>query len=197
MTYEDLTPDERETLELLRNNAPDAPEALANLDEKGRARVLGALSTGTGARDEPILEADSAPQSTGPTTFADRVWEPTVTVAGKKVPAIPSSVGAVVVLVAFVLLVRACVGAGSSAVWCEHLDDVIDYGWNWEGGFNDYGIVNDMSTNAYSRLTNNIDFTPEDRDAFRDALSEAASEGNRFDGREGARAWEDSLRDAC
>ena len=41
MTHEDLTPDEREALELLRANAPEAPEALASLDEVGRARVPG------------------------------------------------------------------------------------------------------------------------------------------------------------
>ena len=54
-----------------------------------------------------------------------------------------------------------------------------------------------MSANAYSRLTDDIDFTPDELDAFREALTQAASEGNRFDGKEGARAWEDSLRDAC
>ena len=191
-TYEDLTPDERETLELLRNNAPDAPEALANLDEKGRARVLGALSTGTGARDEPILEADSAPQSTGPTTFADRVWEPTVTVAGKKVPAIPSSVGAVVVLVAFVLLVRACVGAGSAA-WCDDIDEMVDRGWN---SYFDGNSPSGMSERAYGYIDDR-DYTDVELTEVRETLEEASSAGWRFDGKEGARAWEDSLRDAC
>ena len=62
-----------------------------------------------------------------------------MTVAGKKVPAIPSSVGAVVLLVAMVLLVRACVGAGSSAAWCDDLDTAIDQGWNSDGGANDGG----------------------------------------------------------
>lgn len=44
MAYEDLTPDEQATLELLRENAPEAPTALASLDEASRARVLEALS---------------------------------------------------------------------------------------------------------------------------------------------------------
>ena len=56
MSQDDLTSVERRALELLRANAPDAPEALANLDETGRARVLEALSAGTGAResDDPV-----------------------------------------------------------------------------------------------------------------------------------------------
>ena len=59
MKHEDLTPEEQEALELLRANAPDAPEALANIDETGRARVLEALSAGTGAResDDPVVAA--------------------------------------------------------------------------------------------------------------------------------------------
>ena len=154
MTYEDLTPDERETLELLRNNAPDAPEALANLDEKGRARVLEALThTGidiaesgdavadtTGepssdaADDEPTPETAPASQPTGPSTLADRLLAQNVTVAGKQIPLIPSSVGVVLVVVALILIVRACGGggnpleslseAGTAAV--DSLDDAAD-----------------------------------------------------------------------
>ena len=112
MNHQDLTPEEQAAL-----------EALGNLDEVGRARVLGALSAATD--DQPTPEAESASQPTGPTTFVDRIWEPTVTVAGKKVPTIPSSVGALVLLVAMVLLVRACVGAGSAA-WCDDLDEAIE-----------------------------------------------------------------------
>lgn len=58
MPHEDLTPDELEALDLLRANAPEAPEALASLDDPSRARVLGALtSTGTDAHDDPVAAA--------------------------------------------------------------------------------------------------------------------------------------------
>ena len=215
MKHEDLTPEEHEALELLRANAADAPEALANLDESGRARVLGVLSAGTGAResddsvaattdgssseaadDEPTLEAVSAVQSTGPTTFADRVWQPTVAVAGKRVPLIPSSVGVVVVLVALVLLLRACVGAGSAA-WCDDLDTAIDQGWNSDGGANDGGHIGDMGFNAWSHIDEYRSYTDEEMTEFEEALEEAWYAGSRYDGKESARAWEDSLRDAC
>lgn len=58
MPHEDLTPDELEALDLPQANAPDAPEALASLDDTSRARVLAALtSTGTGAHDDPVAAA--------------------------------------------------------------------------------------------------------------------------------------------
>ena len=50
---DDLTSVERTALELLRTNAPEAPEALASLNHASRGRVLGALSN-----------PDAAPQST-------------------------------------------------------------------------------------------------------------------------------------
>ena len=154
MTYEDLTPDEREALNRLRENAPDAPEALASLDDAGRARVLEAFSdTGIGVPessdavaavtagpsigaedDEPTLETAPTPQSTGPSTLAERLFAPRVSVAGKQIPLVPSSVGVVLVLVALILLVRACGGdsnplgplaeAGTAAV--DRLDDAAD-----------------------------------------------------------------------
>ena len=153
MKHEDLTPEEQEALELLRANAPDAPEALANLDDAGRARVLEALThTGidiaesgdavadaTGelssdaADDEPTLESAPASQSTDPSTLADRLLARNVTVAGKRIPLIPSSVGVVLVVVALILLVRSCGGgnpleplteAGTAAV--DSLDEAAD-----------------------------------------------------------------------
>ena len=183
MNHQDLTPEEQEAL-----------EALAVLDEAGRARVVGALSVATD--DEPTLESESAPASTGPTTFVDRVWQPTVTVAGKKVPTIPSSVGVVVVIVAMVLLVRACVGADSAA-WCDDLDTVIDQGWNSDGGANDGGHIGDMGYNAWSHINEYRSYTDEEMAELEEALEEAWDAGSRYDGKESARAWEDSLRDAC
>ena len=125
MTQDDLTPDEREVLELLRANAPDAPEALASLDDTSRGRVVGALTrTGTGAHDsdepssdetdaEPVSESAPASQRPSSSTFADQILAVKVTVAGKQVPVIPSSVAVVVVFVAVILLVRACGGGGN------------------------------------------------------------------------------------
>lgn len=89
MPQENLTPEEREALELLRDNAPEAPTALASLDEAGRARVLWTLCK-SGMRspeptsDEPPPQAAPPSQYTSPVTFADRVWAPTVTVADKQ-----------------------------------------------------------------------------------------------------------------
>ncbi len=130
MSQEDFTSEEREAFERLRNNAPDAPEALASLDEDGRARVLRELSSmATGAdasddptategsssetvEDEPTLDSASGSQSFSPSTFADRLLAQKVTVVGKQVPIIPSSVVLVLVVVAVILLVRACGGGG-------------------------------------------------------------------------------------
>ena len=181
MNHQDLTPREQETL-----------EALANLDEAGRARVLEALSATTD--NEPTPETEPGSQSTGTTTFVDRIWEPTVTVAGKKVPTIPSSVGAVVLLVAMVLLVRACVGAGSPA-WCDDMDDAIERAWDHESGYQSGGV------SAMGRLIfdymDDQDYTDEEMAEVREALDDAWDASNRYDGREAGRAFEDSLRDAC
>ena len=181
MNHQDLTPEEQAAL-----------EALGNLDEVGRARVLGALSAATD--DQPTPEAESASQPTGPTTFVDRIWEPTVTVAGKKVPTIPSSVGAVVLLVAMVLLVRACVGAGSAA-WCDDLDEAIERGWDRENGYQSGGVLS-MGRVIFDYIDDG-DYTDEEMAEVREALDDAWDASNRYDGREAGRAFEDSLRDAC
>lgn len=202
MPHEDLTPKEREALELLRNNASEAPTALASLDEVGRARVLRALCK-TGMRvseptgEEPSLETAPGSQYSSPVTFADRVWAPTVTVAGKQVPVIPSSTGIVVMIVALILLVRACVGAGSAA-WCGDLDEMIDWAWTYEGGYDGgRGTVNDMSRTVRAEFRDSSDYTEEAMASLNDALEEAWSASTRYDGAEAARAWEDALRGAC
>lgn len=145
MKSEDLTPDEQAALDRLRQNAPDAPDALASLDDAGRARVLAALSNaeadasddtgaaaaGGSARD--VVDGDPA-RGTGPSALAERLLAQKVDVAGKQVPLVVSSVVVVLVLVALILLVRACGGdgsplerlaeAGEGAV--ERLDDAAD-----------------------------------------------------------------------
>ena len=171
MNHQDLTPEEQEAL-----------EALGKLDEAGRARVVGALSATTD--DQPTV----------PATFVDRIWEPTVTVAGKKVPTIPSSVGAVVLLVAMVLLVRACVGAGSAA-WCDDLDEAIEKAWDYEGGYQSGG-VSAMGRVIFDYIDDE-DYTDDEMAEVREALDDAWDASNRYDGREAGRAFEDSLRGAC
>ena len=131
MTGGDLTREEREVLELLRANAPDAPEALAGLDDAARARVLGALSDASTAEHDPSDTADAEGQPgaandeeptledapggapSGPSTFVDRLLEPTVRVADKDVPVVPSSAGLVVLIIAIILIARACGGGGN------------------------------------------------------------------------------------
>ena len=54
-----------------------------------------------------------------------------------------------------------------------------------------------MSDSAYSYIREYRDYTDEEMASYKDALDEAESEGIKHDGKEGARAWEDSLRDAC
>ena len=181
MNHQDLTSEEQEAL-----------EALAVLDDAGRARVLGALGAATD--NQPTPEAEPGPQSTGPTTFVDRIWAPTVTVAGKKVPTIPSSVGAVVLLVAMVLLVRACVGAGSPA-WCDDLDEAIERAWDHESGYQSGG-VSAMGRLIFDHMDDE-DYTDEAMAEVREALDDAWDASNRYDGREAGRAFEDSLRGAC
>ena len=63
MKHEDLSPKEQAALDRLRDNAPDAPDALASLDDAGRARVLEAFSSTEAheATDGPAGEATEAP----------------------------------------------------------------------------------------------------------------------------------------
>ena len=152
MKYEDLTPDEQAALNRLRENALDTPDALASLDDAGRARVLEALSNAEAAAsddsgaaaaegptrdvvdDEPALETTPSLQRTGPSALAERLLAQKVSLAGKQIPLVPSSVAAVLVLVALILTVRACGGdgnplerlseAGEEAI--ERLDDAAD-----------------------------------------------------------------------
>ena len=144
MKHEDLSPKEQAALDRLRDNAPDAPDALASLDDAGRARVLEALSSteaheatdgpaGEATADEPTLGTASSWQPAGPSALIEPLLAPKVTVAGKQVPLVPAAVIVVVVLVALILLVRGCGGgnqleqlakAGEAAV--ENLDEAAD-----------------------------------------------------------------------
>ena len=62
MTEEELNPQEKESLELLRSNDPRAAAALAALDDSGRARVLaqmsGPLAPQESSSSEDIAESD-------------------------------------------------------------------------------------------------------------------------------------------
>ena len=187
MTYEDLTPDEREALELLRGNAPEAPTALASLDEAGRARVLEALSTQASAPepddpvapsavdgsaneapdDEPALEDAPVSQPSSPTTFADRLLAQKVTVADKQVPLVPSAVGLVLLLVAVILLVRACGGGG------DPLEALAERGMEAVDNLDDHAdkVGDDRLFDAADRV----------RDDMRTLMSAAEADDNDFD----------------
>ena len=99
MAHQDLTSLEREVLERLLGNAPDAPEALAGLNEASRGRFLKTLANAAAASTERPADA---PQSTNPppASLVDRVWAPTVSVGDKEVPIIPSSVAIELVILA-------------------------------------------------------------------------------------------------
>lgn len=203
MNQEDLTSVERATLELLRKNATDAPEALASLSHASRGRVLGALSNPDG--------------STRPPTFVDRVWEPTVTIGSKKVPLVLSAAGVVLLIVCLVLLVRACGGESDSSApgdsdpdefepaagspgWCSGLEDVIETGWDT---YNVYGFIVDADSEILTvgrgggHIRDGGKYTSDELAEFREAYDVAVNAGNRYDGRQGVRVWEESLRDAC
>ena len=51
--------------------------------------------------------------------------------------------------------------------------------------------------NAWSHINEYRSYTEEEMAEIEEALEEAWSAGSRYDGKEAARAWEDSLRDAC
>ena len=203
MNQDDLTSVEREALERLRANAPDAPEALASLSHTSRGRVIKALmdagtetetdKTGTAAIDRP----SDAPRPTSPPTLVDRVWAPTVDVGDKKVPIIPSSLGVLLVIVALVLVVRACVGDAYS--WCDELDDAVDRARTVGGGLEIINMVVDDQLDPADDV---------EADALREAISDASAAAwsvweNSEEGSEAIRieraydAWEESLRDAC
>ena len=203
MTHEDLTPSERAALERLQANAPDAPEALASLNDSARARVLKAFSgsemgeTSDSADDEPTLDSAPVSQSASPVTFADRVWEPTVAISGKQVPVLPASVGVVLLLVSLVLVVRAC--AGDAYSWCADLDDAVDRARTVGGGLEIINMVVDDELDPADDA---------EADALREAISDAsAAAWNVWDNSEERSeaikleraydAWEESLRDAC
>lgn len=196
MTYEDLTPDEQEALELLLENAPEAPAALASLDEAARARVLGAFGTQAGASasddpvtssavDEPILEDAPVSHPSSPTTFADRLLVQKVTVADKQVPLVPSAVGLVLLLVAVILLVRACgdngnsleplAAAGMEAV--DELDDAAD-----KVGDERLFDAADRVREAMRRLTREADADEDDLDEMMDAGEAVVALGTRIAG---------------
>lgn len=203
MNHKDLTPSERAALERLQANAPDAPEALASLNDSARARVLKAFSgseideTHDSADDEPTLDSAPVSRSASPVTFADRVWEPTVAISGKQVPVIPASLGVVLLIVSLVLVVRACVGDAYS--WCADLDDAVDRARTVGGGLEIINMVVDDELNPADDA---------EADALREAISDAsAAAWNVWDNSEERSeairleraydAWEDSLRDAC
>lgn len=187
MAHEDLTPDEREALELLRENAPEAPTALASLDEASRARVLGALSTQASAPepddpvapsvvdepadetpdDEPTLEDAPVSPPSSPTTFADRLLAQKVTVADKQVPLVPSAVGLVLLLVAVILLVRACGGGG------DPLEALANRGMEAVDNLDDHAdkVDDERLYDAADRV----------RDDMRTLMSAADADDNNFD----------------
>lgn len=203
MNHEDLTPSERAALERLQANAPDAPEALASLNDSARARVLKAFSGSEideahdSTDDEPALDSAPVSRSAAPVTFADRVWEPTVAISGKQVPVIPASVGLVLLLVSLVLVVRACVGDAYS--WCADLDDAVDRARTVGGGLEVINMVVDDELDPADDA---------EADALREAISDASvAAWNVWDNSEERSeairleraydAWEKSLRDAC
>ena len=198
MTYEDLTPDEREALELLRANAPEAPEALASLDEAGRARVLEALSSArTGADDsdgsvaavtdespddeaegEPVLESAPESQPTSPPTFSERLLAQNVTVAGKRVPVVPSAIGVVLVIVAVILLARACGGGG------DPLESLAERGMEAVDSLDDAAdeVGDDRLFDAADRVRDDMRTLQREADAEHDDFDEIMDAGEAVAG---------------
>ena len=204
--HEDLTSFEREVVERLLANAPDAPEALASLNEASRGRVLRAVANaGTAAESDESSAASTerpaeAPQSTNPPSSAlppsienlvDRVWAPTVSVGDKKLPIIPSSVALVLVILALVLIGRSCLSSPSPA-WCSHIDVLIEDQWE------DVSIYLEWNPPTEWPLHDSeYELTELEEDEFEEAAEAAAREGYKYQDFEGVRVWEDSLRGAC
>ena len=82
-------------------------------------------------------------------------------------------------------------------MWCDHLDDLITEAWEYDGGANYGGTPSDMSRIVRDDFRENSDYSDEAMASLNEALEEAWSAGNRYDGTEAARAWEESLRGAC
>ena len=108
---------------------------------------------------------------------------------------------AVIVLAVLVVMVAfGCGGGdngGESAAWCDHLDKLITRAWEYDGGANDGGTLSDMNRIVRDYFREHQDRTDEAMASLNDALEEAWADGNRYDGKEAARVWEESLRDAC
>ena len=81
--------------------------------------------------------------------------------------------------------------------WCDDLDKIIARGWEYDGGANDGGSVDDMNRIVRGYVREYRGYTDDEMASLNDALEEAWSSGSRYDGKEAARAWEDSLREAC
>ena len=84
-----------------------------------------------------------------------------------------------------------------AAVWCDHLDRLIQRAWEYDGGANDGGTPSDMNRIVRDDFRERQDSTDEAMDSLNEALEEAWEAGDRYDGKEAARAWEKSLREAC
>ena len=84
-----------------------------------------------------------------------------------------------------------------SAVWCDHLDRLIERAWEYDGGANDGGTPSDMNRIVRDHFREHQDSTDEAMDSLNDSLEGAWTAGNRHEGTAAARAWEESLRDAC
>ena len=84
-----------------------------------------------------------------------------------------------------------------AAVWCDHLDRLITRAWEYDGGANDGGTPSDMNRIVRDYFREHQDSTDEAMTSLNDALEEAWAAGDRHEGTAAARAWEDSLRDAC
>jgi len=55
-----------------------------------------------------------------------------------------------------------------------------------------------MSDAAYGHVKEYMrEYSSEELDSLKEALSDAEIEGLKYDGREGGRVWEKALRDAC
>ena len=81
--------------------------------------------------------------------------------------------------------------------WCDDLDKIIARGWEYDGGANDGGSVDDMNRIVRGYVREYRGYTDGEMASLNDALEEAWSAGSRHDGKAAARAWEDSLREAC
>ena len=63
----------------------------------------------------------------------------------------------------------------STAVWCDHLDRLIERAWEYDGGANDGGTPSDMNRIVRDNFRENRDSTDEAMASLNDALEEAWS----------------------